>query len=289
MATTVTQAFSQFRAQLMLTSRQKDVAAGRIRHLRDVFDQDFVVAKKPWAIGSYGRETIIRPERDIDVMVALSVPDYWRRYEKNSAAFLRFVRDRLDKRYPGTKVSTRQIAVVLALGEGLQVDVVPGFRRTGGGFLIPNGRGRWLATNPPYHDRLMERANLRLVGRLKPLARLIKAWNVSNGRDLRSFHLEMIVEQMWRRPRKVPVFQEAVAKSLAVAAAWVKPRFPDPWKRDQMIDDYLTPARRKQAMRKLNEDAARAKRAREAEARGNHKSAIKDWGIVFYDQFPSYG
>lgn len=289
MARTVTEAFNEFRGRLILTDRQKQLATGRISNLRTIFDQDFDVAKKPWAIGSYGRETIIRLERDIDVMVALSVSGYWKTYENNSAAFLRMVRDRLNKRYPNTKVSTRQIAVVLELGEDLEVDLVPGFHRTGGGFLIPNGSGRWLATNPPFHDDLMANANMRLGSRLKPLVRLMKAWNVCNQRHLRSFHLEMIVEKMWRKPTQVPLYQNAVANSLEVAASYVKPRFPDPWKPDQMIDDYLTSTNRNEAIRKLNDDAQRAKDAMRAEAGGDHKSAIEDWGIVFYGQFPAYG
>lgn len=90
MATTVNAAFEELLGRLRLTDRQKEVARGRVNHLRGFFDNNYEVAKSAWAIGSYGRETIIRPERDIDVMVALSVSAYWSTYQSDSGKFLRW-------------------------------------------------------------------------------------------------------------------------------------------------------------------------------------------------------
>lgn len=189
MPTTVTAAFDELLGRLRLTDQQKKVARGRVNHLREFFDNNYEVAKSAWPIGSYGRDTIIRPERDIDVMVALSVSAYWSTYQSDSAKFLRWIRDGLNREYPDTRVNTRQIAVVIGLGEGLQVDLVAGFRRNGGGFLIPKGSGGWMPTNPPFHDELMEKSNLRLDSSLKPGVRLMKEWNRQNHGYLQSFHM----------------------------------------------------------------------------------------------------
>jgi hypothetical protein len=289
MPTTVSAAFDELLRRLRLTDRQKEVARGRVSHLRQFFDNNYEVAKSAWPIGSYGRETITRPERDIDVMVALSVAAYWSTYESDSAKFLRWIREGLNREYTDTRVSTRQIAIVIELGEDLQVDLVSGFHRKGGGFLIPDGSGDWMATNPPFHDELMEKSNLRLESSLKPVVRLMKEWNRQNLGHLQSFHMEMLVERIWRSASGRLSMAHATAESLRCAPGWIRTRFPDPWMPTQYIDDYLGPTRREAVAKMLEQDAATAKRAREAEARGDHRTAIAEWGRVFPSEFPAYG
>jgi hypothetical protein len=69
---------------------------------------------------------------------------------------------------------------------------------------MPNGKGGWQTTNPPFHEELMSDADSRLNGDLKPLVRRMKLWNLREHSRLRSFHLEMMVERAWRNERKVP-------------------------------------------------------------------------------------
>ena len=289
MPTTVSAAFNELLGRLRLTDRQKEVARGRVNHLKEFFDNNYEVGKSAWPIGSYGRETIIRPERDIDVMVALSVSAYWSTYQSDSARFLRWIRDALNREYPDTRVSTRGIAVVIELGENLQVDLVAAFRRNGGGFLIPNGSGGWMATNPPFHDELMEKSNLRLDSSLKPVVRLMKEWNRQNLGYLESFHMEMVVEPVWRSATGRLNMAHAVAETLRCAPGWIRMRFPDPWMPSQYIDDYLDATLREAVAKMLEQDTVNSKRAREAEAGGDHRTAIAEWSKVFPKEFPAYG
>lgn len=186
-------------------------------------------------------------------------------------------------------MSTRQIAVVIELSEDLQVDLVAGFHRKGGGFLIPDGSGDWMPTNPPFHDALMEKSNLRLDSSLKPVVRLMKEWNRQNNGYLRSFHMEMVVERVWQSASGRLNLAHAVAETLRCAPGWVQKRFPDPWLPIQYIDDYLESARREAVAKMLGQDAANSKRAREAEARGDHRTAIAEWSKVFPKEFPAFG
>lgn len=291
MATTVAGAFTELQGRLALTPNQRAIAAGRVASLKTFFTTNYVVAKEPWAIGSYGRETIVRPERDIDVMVALSVDDYWARYQFDSANFLRWLRDGLNRQYASTQVGVRGMTVHLALGEGLEVDLVPGFYRNGGGFYIANGAGGWQSTNPPFHDDLMTNANVRLGGQLKPLVRVMKAWNITgNYGYLRSFHLEMMVEQMWRSATSLPAMPEAVAKTLKAGGGWVRATHPDPWPGSgQNLDSYLSTARRAASAQNMDEDAVRAQAALDYVAAGQTANAFDRWDVVFGRQFPAYG
>lgn len=291
MATTVTAAFTELQGRLALTANQKSVAAGRLTNLQTFFAKNYVVETAPWAIGSYGRSTIVRPERDIDIMVALAVDPYWARYQGDSRAFLHWLRDGLNKAYPNTTVGVRQIAVHLALGEKLEVDLVGGFHRKGGGFLIPNGSGGWQATNPPFHDKRMTDANVRLGSQLKPLVRMMKCWNiVGNGGRLHSFHLEMIVERVWQKASALPPLPSAVAATLETGAGWVRVAHPDPWTGSgQNLDSYLSPSVRAAVAKAMDEDAVRARDAIAYVAAGKMAAAFGRWDIVFGRQFPAFG
>ena len=291
MATTVPAAFTELQGRLALTDNQRAIAAGRLTNLQSFFASNYVVAKAPWAIGSYGRHTIVRPERDIDIMVAFSVADYWSRYQSDSRVFLRWLRDGLKPAYPRTRVGVRQMAVHLALGEDLEVDLVGGFHRNGGGFFIPDGSGGWQATNPPYHDQLMTDANVRLGSHLKPLVRVMKAWNIMGNRGrLRSFHLEMIVERVWQKASSLPPLPAVVAATLETGASWVRATHPDPWKGSgQNLDSYLTAETRSAIAKTMDEDAVCAKKAQACVAAGQTAKAFERWQVVFNHEFPAYG
>jgi hypothetical protein len=291
MATTVAAAFTEFQGRLPLTANQRAIAAGRLTSLQSFFAKNYGVVTPPWAIGSYGRGTIVRPERDIDIMVALSVPDYWSRYEPDSRVFLRWLRDGLNRAYPKTQVGVRQIAVHLALGEKLEVDLVPGFHRQGGGVLIPDGTGRWQSTNPSFHDKLMTDADVRMGSKLKPLVRLMKAWNiVHNSSRLRSFHLEMIVERVWQKATTYSSMPAAVAATLKTGAGWVRATHPDPWRGSgQKLDSYLRADARAAVAMTMERDAARATEAIAYAAAGQTAKAFERSDIVFGRPFPGYG
>jgi hypothetical protein len=289
MPTTVLSAFDGLLASLRLTENEQAIAAGRVRNVQKIFADRYVCARLPWTIGSYGRETIIRWHRDIDVMVALS-DVYWPTSRSDSRAFLYAIRAVLNKEYGQTEVSSKQVAVRMLLSGGLQVDLVPTFVCDKGGFYMPDGKKGWQLTNPPHHDRLMTDANVRLGSKLKPLVRLMKAWNHANGRHLHSFHLEMIVERMWQDAAALPLMPTAVAKTLGAAGSWLQSSFADPWKASgQMLDSYLSADERALAMRLLNEDADRAKTALKSAENGETVKAFERWNIVFNKQFPAYG
>ena len=291
MPTTVPAAFTELQGRLALTPKQRDIAAGRLANLQAFFAANYAVAKAPWAIGSYGRGTIVRPERDIDIMVALSAAEYWARYKGDSRVFLRWLREGLNRQYRVTRVGVRGMAVHLALGEGLEVDLVGGFHRTGGGFVIPDGKGGWQATNPPFHDQLMTDANVRTKSALKPLVRVMKAWNImGNGGRLRSFHLEMLVERMWRKASVLPAMPTAVATTLKTGGGWVRAAYKDPWPASgKNLDAYLSADKRAAIAKNMDDDAVRAQAALDYAAAGKTDKAFERWDIVFGRQFPASG
>ncbi len=188
MTKNVVAAFDTLLDRQRLTDNQESVAESRVSGLQSFFIRNFVMAQAPVTMGSYARGTLCAGERDIDMLAPFSRPDYWNRFERDSRAFLYWVRNDLNERYATTKVSSRQVAVKLDFTTIL-TDVVPCFPRPGGGYLMPNGQGGWMATNPPYHTQLIADAHREQAYRLKPLIRLVKWWNIANGHHLSSFHV----------------------------------------------------------------------------------------------------
>jgi hypothetical protein len=282
-------AFDELLTRLALTDEQTKVASARHTNLRDFLSGRFTLNQEdnnPWITGSYSRQTIIRQDRDIDIMAAFSVGKYWDTYKSKSAAMVQLVRDALDKQYGASKVSSSGAAVVMDMTT-FNVDVVPVFPRNGEGYLVSNGSNGWKATNPPFHFRLMRDRNGKDTS-LKPLFRIMKFWNQCNDELLESFHLEMMIERMWRE-HNIGSYPHGVAETLRVLPGWINDTFNDPWAPGGRIDTYLSDADRKKAAGHASADAASSAEAEKLRTAGNDAAAFDYWQKVFRKQFPAYG
>jgi hypothetical protein len=289
MAKKVLAAFDELLTRLALTDEQTKVASARHTNLRDFLSGRFTLNQEdnnPWLTGSYSRQTIIRQDRDIDIMAAFSVGKYWDTYKSKSAAMVQLVRDALDKQYGASKVSSSGAAVVMDMTT-FNVDVVPVFPRNGEGYLVSNGSNGWKATNPPFHFRLMRDRNGKDTS-LKPLVKIMKFWNQCNDELLESFHLEMMIERMWRE-HNIGSSPHGVAETLRVLPGWINDTFNDPWEPGGRIDIYLADADRKKAVEHASADAASSAEAEKLRNAGNDAAAFDYWQKVFRKQFPAYG
>lgn len=286
MPRTVDAGFDEMLRRQTLTPNQQSVAQTRVAALKTFFSKQFSMAEEAFATGSYARGTICADQRDIDIMAPVAY-EYWERYQDRSQDFLYMVRDKLNTGYQTTGVSSKQIAVTLDF-RIIAADVVPCFKRKGGGYLMPNGKGGWLSTNPREHIVLVGNADSAHKGRLKPLIRLMKAWNLANGNHLRSFHVEMLIMKMWN-DLEVGSWSHSVKAMLAVMGTWVKAPAYDPWKDDLQIDSYLSSDDRALVVRMLNEDATRSAEAEELRKQNRISDAFERWNVVYRQKFPAFG
>ncbi len=290
MATTVIGAFSELHGRQGLTTNQRSTATTRVGSLKTFFLNNFTMRESVFPIGSYKRETICSGERDIDLMACLEpygTTDYWGSYKNDSKACLYWVRDRLNNRYYATKVSSRKVCVKLDFTD-IVTDVTACFPRQGGGYLMPDGSGGWMATNPPFHATFMTDANKDHDSKLKPLVRLIKAWNIANSHHLSSFHVELMVERI-HRGTTIRSHPEEVAYTLRNLPAQVRSSFTDPWTGGGRVDSYLSADTRAMVARMLEDDADRAEKAEEHRLAGKMTLAFERWDVVYRNTFPSYG
>ncbi|MGO2537105.1 MAG: SMODS domain-containing nucleotidyltransferase [Brachybacterium tyrofermentans] len=289
MPRTVPEGFNELRSRLHLTETQKETAKTRTAALKSFLESELNLATKPVVVGSFARDTIVRPERDIDLLVPLNYSQY-----KNTAAgddsqaLLYHVRNKLNDRYASTKVSSQQVAVKLDFTD-ITVDVVPGFPRQGGGYLVADGSSGWQATNPPFHKMHMSDASAISGFKLKVIVRLMKYWNFVNDRHLSSLHVELMVEKMWRDRDLSDVYISSLLTStLRSMPSWLSNRFDDPWPDGGYIDDYLSTSDRQTAINLLNSDKRAAAAAEEFRRSGDDCAAYERWGVVFRHNFPVY-
>jgi hypothetical protein len=291
MATTTAKAFDEFKAHLQLTDNQTAAVTARRDATADYVKRAFPVnsdmpLSRTKLIGSAARGTIIRPLDDIDLLAVFENKDkVFEKYRKDSQAFLYRVRDGL-KVYSSVKVvGARGQAVRFFYVDAPHVDVAPVFKWSSAGYGLPNGKGGWLTTDPDEHERYFNKRNEELGCHVKPLVRMIKQWNRAHSKYLKSFHLEVMVNNTFASLDGDS--RDACEKFFGWAKTHVTVN--DPAGHSGDLSAYLTPSNRQNVVTNLESARQRAAEANAAERKGDHKEAIRLWGIVFGSEFPAYG
>jgi hypothetical protein len=293
MVRTVGEAYELLHGRQGLTPIQWNTATNREQTIRGFFDANYDMFTPVFPIGSYQRGSICAGERDIDLMACLRGYGTERlrpRFEYDSSQFLYWIRNNLNAHYHRTDVSSKQVCVKLDFTD-IVTDVTPCFAYGStpyDGYIVPNGRGGWMRTNPRFHADLIADADQSKGGKLLPIIRLLKAWNVANGHHLSSFHLEMLVEAA-QRPYNIYWHSFEVWWTLRSLSWRVLSSFYDPWAPGGRIDSYLTDNERARVGRMLTLASDRAEQAREYESRGMMPQAFERWNLVYNGTFPTYG
>ncbi|HEV7291313.1 MAG TPA: CBASS oligonucleotide cyclase [Devosia sp.] len=287
MVTSIASAFRQFSSNLEVTHLQESTISTRQQNVRDAVARDFVVLDT-FLTGSYRRSTMIAPlsSADIDVFVVLD-PKYYA--AANQVGLLNSVKATLKKKYPSTpKIKPDGQAVTITFTD-FKVDVVPGFYRKGGGYLIPDAnRKRWISTDPKRHVELWSASNKAHSGSLIPLIKMIKCWNRNEGNRFRSFHLEVLVRQ---------VLTDVGITDFPSGARWVFDKMrtkvwtkvQDPAGYSDDIAPFLTHSEAQRMIAALDLAYRRAVAAEVNAQRGYVRIAMEGWSAIFGDQFPRYG
>lgn len=289
MATTTAKAFSEFLDLLEPTTSEKITIASRAGsvsgYLKKSFDADSdMPLRSSTVIGSGAKGTGVRPVDDVDVLAVFdNAQAVYDKYRWDSKQFLYRVKNALDG-YSVKVVGARGQAVRLFYQSGPYADIAPVLPVSGGGYYLPAGDGTWISTNPQHDADWLAGKNSELGGHVKPMIKLAKAWNREHSSRFRSFHLEVMVASAftslggnYRQAMKLWFEHPNISVS-------------GPWS-GKALDDYmwLFSDSRKSAVSVLNSSADRAIKALDAEAAGDHKEAIRLWGVIFGDDFPAYG
>lgn len=294
MATTIPQAFQKLKENLEITALQGSTVSTRQQSVRDVMEAGLAVLDS-FLTGSYSRSTMIAPlaDADVDIFFVLDVK-YFHHYNNGQnggqAGLLDLVKRALLGTYTRTpKISRNGQAVTIRFTD-FTVDVVPGFYRHGGGFLIPNSiRQNWLSTDPKEHVSLMTTANQAHSGDLVPLIKMIKGWSAKNRGYFSSFHLEVLALAILDKVT-ISDFPTGARYYLDKARSLVAQQTPDPAGYGDNVGSYLdTQQKIDDAVAKFQLAYERAVRAESLARQNCTREAIETWGQIFGDYFPAYG
>lgn len=161
------------------------------------FGNNIRIVKK---FGSFTRGTILPrntdPESDIDLLIVFNLED-----TKNVSpgSLRRHLIKFAQARYPSSISYRDQPAVVLEL-QHIRYDLVPAVISSYGyswsTTYIPKDDYSWQVTNPDDFNRILTEANVRYDNIVKPIVRLLKAWNAKKDFPLQPFALEQEVAKM---------------------------------------------------------------------------------------------
>lgn len=270
MATTTTQAFQDLKSRLEITDLQAETVSTRQTSVREVVESGIDVLDS-FLTGSYSRKTMIAPlkDADVDVFVVLN-SKYFHHYNQGQnggqAGLLDFLKRALRKTYTRTPDISRNGQAVTIRFEDFVVDVVPGFNRQGGGFLIPNStNGTWISTDPKKHIDIMSQANAAHNGDLVPLVKMIKAWNRNIDSHFRSFHLEVLALQILNNVT-ISNFPSGMRFFFDKGKELITKQNPDPAGYGGDVGSYInTPAKIQEAAQKFQLAYERALKAEDYE------------------------
>jgi len=142
-----------------------------------------------FVFGSYRRKTILPrymdAKSDVDYMVVFSDPSF------QPQTYLDRLRRFVDKRYPRTLIKQDHPAIRLDLNH-IRFELVPAVRDKGVLWIPAKASSyeNWIETDPNDFIVHLTRKNQEHNNRIKPVVRLVKYWNASNGYPFESFDLE---------------------------------------------------------------------------------------------------
>ncbi|MHB0767044.1 CBASS oligonucleotide cyclase [Bradyrhizobium sp. 1.29L] len=292
MPITVNDSFLRFKSNLEITDPQSTTVSVRQQTIRRVLANDFQIVDD-FLTGSYARSTMISPlsEADIDIFICLD-PSYFRAFNGlngGPAGLLDRVKNSLRKTYTTTPNISRNGQAVTIRFADFVVDVVVGFHRQGGGYIIANAVNNfWLETDPKRHVEIFSQANKVHNGNLVPLIKMIKSWNRSKKSFFRSFHLEVLALEALTNVT-ITDFPSGLRFFFQKAQTLVRGQNLDPAGYGDDIGRYLNQATLPEAVRYFQGAFNSAAAAEQYATRGQHKQSIELWRHLLPNHFPAYG
>ena len=191
--TALGEAFDQYLSAVTPSTWERDAVAKNRPRLYEVLDAEFDLLAF-FQSGSFSNGTGISGHSDVDYFARIP---YDQRPQSSTTA-LNKIRDVLKRDlWEASSVNVSRPTVTVVLPGVLSFyEIVPAyFERSDGEdsnvFLIPGPNGTWIESAPKVHLRYVRESNDKHNGKVKGLARLLKAWKYQHSVPVSSFYLEM--------------------------------------------------------------------------------------------------
>jgi hypothetical protein len=286
---TVDEGFREFLIRLTPTWTETDAATQHRASIAACLKVNFQMTNF-FRTGSFGFGTSIYGFSDVDYFAV--IPPH--NLKHNSSASLQEMRTVLDYRFPYTGVRVKTPAVVIPFGtDGSETtEVVPSHyiesdNNDNGIYGIPNSSGGWMRASPAKHKAWINAEDTRLLNKVKPLIRFIKAWKYYQNVPICSFYLELRVTEYASKESAI-VYSIDVKNVLKRLLNGQLAAIQDPMGISGYIDSCSTDNFKKDALSKLETAVSRAEKAYDSERTSNIGDAFYWWSLLFNETFPSY-
>ncbi len=256
--------------------------------------------------GSYRRNTMIRPPKDVDLFLVLDSQEY--RGEDlddliTPVDLIEKLKTALEKIYEGQnniEVKSQRHSVTVKYTDNFSIDVIPAFETEDEtAYKIPDAEegkeDKYITSNPKTHYEYINKVNddTEFSGkkRFKKIARLIKyikrkEFN-SEPIKLRSFHLELLAAKILEG-EKITSYSDGLHKFFQKAGSLLdKASIIDPANPDNKVDDYIedwddwTRETIKGKLQSIHETITNAV---EQESNGNIEESLSYWRTIFNEE-----
>ncbi|MCP6718761.1 MAG: nucleotidyltransferase [Patescibacteria group bacterium] len=192
--------FEKFYANIKLTSVQREDARrkydGVCKKLHDNYYPEIEYnGSTRLLIGSYGKQTHIRPARDIDVIFIMP-SEKFDQYDDNQSncqsQLLQDIKKILEEKYPDTPIRASGKVVILEFSDSQhQVELLPAWENEDKTFKIPNSEngGSWEGWDPRSEIQGIKDSDTK-TGDTKALIRMIKKWTERCSVEIKSYKIE---------------------------------------------------------------------------------------------------
>lgn len=275
--------------------------------------------------GSFARRTKIQPLDDIDLLILLqargtiaqtsTVDRYtsWLYINDQSAPLaaspdgygfvhstrvLNAIKLHLSavSHYRRAEIKRTGQAVTLSLSSRPWVfDIVPAVPVNNGmggtaHFLIPDGRGNWIRTDPRIDDDQTTKTNAQHGTQFLPTVRLLKYWNRRTHKPcLPSYYFETLAIKAFSLTAAITDYPTALKHFFDYAPTFLIRPCPDPKDLGPALDVHIDRETKNNVAAAMADAAAKAARALLADRQGQVRESITLWGQIFGPEFPTYG
>lgn len=285
-------AFKKFKSRLELRDGEQKNASKRQTDIRDLIGGKFAV-KSDFLTGSYGRDTKTHPLKDVDIFFVLD-KDKEQRFLNNPIGLLEEFKKVLIPTYGQGNVSIGRRSVGLDFAipaeeedKILSIDAVPAFE-SGNHYQIPDTTlGKWIQTDPQVHAEKATAANKAFGNEWKPLVKMIKKWNETQGKPVKpSFLIEVMALQILYPPFSGGYIYE-LKSFFATAADRIGEVWADPAGLGSPVSDQMDASKCNIARQKLVEAGKYIDQAIQLERQGKQEECLRIWREkIFGEMFP---
>lgn len=290
---TMDEIFAKFKSRLELNDKEQQDASKRHNEIRDII-REKVNLEKDFLTGSYKRHTKTKPLKDVDIFCVLDKEKEGHFLKEHPSNLLNHFKSILEPKYGYSNVSLGRRSVRVTFSNGsviddkvMSFDVVPAFSEKHY-YIIPdpNTISQWTKTDPEIHTEKATAANKAFNGEWKPVVKMIKKWNETQGKPIKpSFLIEVMALEIFH-----PQFTGGYLYELKSFFATAKLRLRDTWNdpaglgpavSDEMNSQYIT------AEQKLTEVGKHLDRVIYLKNNGSNGEALKILrDKIFGDMFP---